>query len=712
MIDYTPSKPENPATNQIDSGAPEIRGISQEPYAFRFLHPANPWYYATERVPPDFKRVHGDGKFSVKKKIHARWCEAASNGDYSEIVGEREPPPYPIKPLDEDNYRLFFQRMLRKGRPMWTLVRYDDKAEIDFFVLDCDFKPVHKVGGRYMPVSALELEGKREDFWNVVTRAHEVLGDRCLWFTSPGDLHEPTGEHCQGLYAFVKLDRPYKVTDLRQLLEDFVQYHRIGVTDGADVFEPVEFHIDRTDKLFRPPGQHGMGRVEIDVEIQSVTPIPLEVKLLQEHGDKRHPHVIANDLRLGDAIESIENLKPVQADSLFRESSSWGEEKRQKERDRAEYHTYEKPKKRKVRHRLTTMCRPNKDGTALQTECDLIAPPVDPTPTWKIKPVPRSFDTPLLDQPIPKRQLVGRLDCHMARAMTMTSRSDGFFRAATESRIMSAVTIEELAHLDDVTQITDDVRDRIVHRCTKLLLPIMQECQDGSQEDVARWIDQYYIPTFMSYPQLIQSGRPLGGLQPPAWRVQREQDEKRLAYMDDVDDEAIIRYVVHKVGSCFDVDSKAISVHKSLRRYLAFIRAHAGRIYCETRTTLAGGRMEKRIFEKLLKHILVVLVPHDKEKHLCRQYGIAESVIQRIREIREVGVKLDEVLSKEDSTECFLEKHIRQHSTPRHELASLLCCEPTLGSGRTVENEGINRKTREPDEITGEMVRDHLVEVG
>ena len=183
----------------------------------------------------------------------------------------------------------------------WILTSYADGAFVRWFRADFDrHYPANPI-----PEDILEVD---DAFWMQVAAFNETTGEvgfEVLWTTSPGHANPLTGDCVPGAYAWVKLDAPMMVSELRPLLSEFQEYHSLEC-EISFVKENNHPHIG--GELIRQAGQRYVEACEVDVENRRITAVQ----------DPKQPA----DTFITFA-KAWEALQPVSADILFSASRSW-----------------------------------------------------------------------------------------------------------------------------------------------------------------------------------------------------------------------------------------------------------------------------------------------------------------------------------------------------------------------------------------------------
>jgi hypothetical protein len=213
-------------------------------YRADFLEPAHPVRMATEprSIPrlrnPDATRMIWPT--ATKAEIAQGYRLVPGYGLHAHEMWKR-----PLRRLDHQNYSWFKHQVSRRSggkRPVnWIFATYDDHASVNFIQFDFDR---HYHNGA-TPEDHAEIE---HYFKQQVQILRDIALEQNLdlvWTTSPGDIDAITGKHIQGLYAWLKLDRHYKVEELRGIVAAFKAYHCLEVECCWDV----------THRNVRLPGQ-------------------------------------------------------------------------------------------------------------------------------------------------------------------------------------------------------------------------------------------------------------------------------------------------------------------------------------------------------------------------------------------------------------------------------------------------------------------------
>ncbi len=178
----------------------------------------------------------------------------------------------------------------------WLLATYPDESFIQGFQIDCDR---HRYDNHDTPQERQQAD---HEFFtkvkNLIELAEELSFD-IVWTTSPGNILLEgifRGEHVQGLYAWIKFNRPIKVKTLREkLVPAFKTYY--------DIHD--ETSVDERNRLIRLPQRW--------VEVCN----PLTLKTKFEYDDE-HPRDVVNTFN----YEWIK-ATPVDVDALFVPALEW-----------------------------------------------------------------------------------------------------------------------------------------------------------------------------------------------------------------------------------------------------------------------------------------------------------------------------------------------------------------------------------------------------
>ncbi len=189
-------------------------------YIQDFLRPAHPTRMATEpRAMPRARTADGDAEIwpTATNEDIARGYRIAPNV----LSPAREPRRYALRRLDKNNYSWvrhhLFHKRGGKHKALWLFTTYQDEALVNWMQFDLD---------RHYEEGATPDEKAEVDhyFHQQVRILQDIADDQgfdIVWTTSPGDLDPFDGQHIQGLYAWIKLDRHTRVADLRRFVEAF-----------------------------------------------------------------------------------------------------------------------------------------------------------------------------------------------------------------------------------------------------------------------------------------------------------------------------------------------------------------------------------------------------------------------------------------------------------------------------------------------------------
>ena len=133
----------------------------------------------------------------------------------------------------------------------WFLASYADTTSVSWLQFDLDRH--HESG--MTPWEKSEIDHAFFEQVEILCEMAEEVGFEPVWTTSPGDLIDATwsdekaswegGEHVQGLYAWIKLEKPVQVSKLRKYVAAMKEYFSIE----------CESSVDARNRLLRLPGQ-------------------------------------------------------------------------------------------------------------------------------------------------------------------------------------------------------------------------------------------------------------------------------------------------------------------------------------------------------------------------------------------------------------------------------------------------------------------------
>lgn len=213
----------------------------------------------------------------------------------------------PLRRLDRKNYSWIRHHLFRKRSDRttvnWIFVTFDDDALVSF--LQFDFDRHYREGAT--PDDKAEIDHHFRQQVQLLQDIADEQGCDIIWTTSPGDIDAFTGDHIQGLYAWIKLDRHYEVAELRRLVAAFEQYHGLE----------AECCWDSRYRNIRLPGQEF-------VELAD----PASVTIL-------HPVRKRQREALGHFAVAWADSKPANAERLFDECMQWVEKQKQAESEQA-----------------------------------------------------------------------------------------------------------------------------------------------------------------------------------------------------------------------------------------------------------------------------------------------------------------------------------------------------------------------------------------
>jgi hypothetical protein len=194
-----------------------------------------------------------------------------------------------------------------KAAKKWFFVTYPDDAYISVVQFDCD---CHVRSG----MTPWERDEVVQSFRMQVNSIREMADDVGLdlvWTTSPGDRVDATwdqetaswqgGAHVQGLYAWIKLEKPVQVKKLRRYVAALKDFYNIE----------CESSVDAENRLVRLPGQRY-------VEVAD-----------PETGEVLHPPEKPSDT-LAAFSEAWYAVKPVSPKTLFGPAMDWKKQKAMK----------------------------------------------------------------------------------------------------------------------------------------------------------------------------------------------------------------------------------------------------------------------------------------------------------------------------------------------------------------------------------------------
>lgn len=233
---------------QIDLHA----SVDRDQLFFRtFLETADPYRFGTERFAMP----------RMKKTIrHANSGPDIARGYKFGIHG-----PYALKRLDSYGWsnkrqtgtafnalRNSINRKDRsRVRKKWFFATYPDASSVSFFQFDLD----RHYSAEMLPDERAEMDHAFRVQVQCIQQMAADVGCDVVFTTSPGDIiggawNSETkkwegGEHIQGLYAWIKLERPVKVAKLREYVAALKEYYGIE----------CESSLNAASRLIRLPGQ-------------------------------------------------------------------------------------------------------------------------------------------------------------------------------------------------------------------------------------------------------------------------------------------------------------------------------------------------------------------------------------------------------------------------------------------------------------------------
>jgi hypothetical protein len=220
-------------------------------YFSTFLQPANPYRFGTEQFAmPRMKKTirHANSKDDL-----ARGYKIGTHG------------PYALKRLDAHGwsnkkqtgtaFNALRNSIIRKDtskiRKKWFFATYSDDSSVSFVQFDLD----RHYSSDMLPDERAEMDHAFNQQVQSIKEMAEEVGCDVVFTTSPGDILGGSwsketkkwegGEHVQGLYAWIKLENPVKVSKLREYVQAIKEYYGIE----------CESSVDAKNRLVRLPGQ-------------------------------------------------------------------------------------------------------------------------------------------------------------------------------------------------------------------------------------------------------------------------------------------------------------------------------------------------------------------------------------------------------------------------------------------------------------------------
>ena len=186
----------------------------------------------------------------------------------------------------------------------WFLASYADTSSVSWLQFDLDR---HQDSGM-TPWEKTEIDHGFHEQVTAIREMAEEIGFDIVWTTSPGDLIDATwngekaswdgGEHVQGLYAWIKLEKPVQVKKLRKYVGALKDYYDIE----------CESSVDSKNRLVRIPGQR---------YVEVADPETLEIL----HPAEKPAHTLAW------FAEAWHAAKPAKLEDLFGPAVSWKQKK-------------------------------------------------------------------------------------------------------------------------------------------------------------------------------------------------------------------------------------------------------------------------------------------------------------------------------------------------------------------------------------------------
>ena len=177
-----------------------------------------------EEIDIGYKRGWMGQKMPLKRLDGFGW----SNG---------KPTGTPFNALRNSIHRHDDSKLAKK----WFLASYPDTSYVSSLQFDLDRH--HESG--MTPWEKSEIDHAFFEQVAIIRDMADEVGFDIVWTTSPGDLIDTTwngdkscwegGEHIQGLYAWIKLEKPVQVKKLRKYVSALKGYYGIECESSVDV---------------------------------------------------------------------------------------------------------------------------------------------------------------------------------------------------------------------------------------------------------------------------------------------------------------------------------------------------------------------------------------------------------------------------------------------------------------------------------------------